>query len=331
MQRVVASGLVAAMIAGLGGGVAHAAPGKQSTQAEAQAETLFDGGRAKLAAGKVDEACEMFESSQQLAPAVTTLLNLAACREKQGQLATAWSLFVEAARQTRTARDADARKLHQVADGRARGLRARLSTLTIAVGEPPDGFELRRDGEVVPRGAWNVALPLDGGRYQLAATAPGHRPWSGEVTLEREGDAERVAVPALVARPSGERDPNEPRPDPTTPRGDTTPPSERGSSKLPYVIGAVGLALGVGALGAELSARSTYDDAVAEPDDARQESQWESANTRRYLATGLAVGAVVGLGVATFLFVRGRGESRGVAIAPSAGPDSAGVVVGGRF
>lgn len=59
----------------------------------AQAEVLFRQGRDLLAAGKVAEACSSFEESQKLEPAVTTLLDLAGCREKQGQLAIAWGLF----------------------------------------------------------------------------------------------------------------------------------------------------------------------------------------------------------------------------------------------
>src|SRR6185436_13656654 len=70
--------------------------------AGAQAEVLFRQGRTLLSAGKVAEACSAFEESQKLEPAVTTLLNLAGCREKLGQFATAWGLFLEAARQTRS-------------------------------------------------------------------------------------------------------------------------------------------------------------------------------------------------------------------------------------
>jgi hypothetical protein len=54
-----------------------------------QAEVLFRDGRSLMTAGKVAEACAAFEQSQKLEPAVPTLINLAACREKLGQLATA--------------------------------------------------------------------------------------------------------------------------------------------------------------------------------------------------------------------------------------------------
>src|SRR5215207_2480988 len=85
----------------------------------AKAEALFRQGRELMAAGKLGEACAAFDASQRLEAATTTLFNQADCREKNGQLATAWGLFVEAERKTRGARDATGVKLHKVAADRA--------------------------------------------------------------------------------------------------------------------------------------------------------------------------------------------------------------------
>jgi hypothetical protein len=101
--------------------------------AGAQAEVLFRNGRDLIAAGKIAEACSAFEESQKLEPAVTTLLNLAGCREKLGQIATAWGLFLDVVRQTRSAADASARQLHDVAQARAQKLEPRVSRLAINV------------------------------------------------------------------------------------------------------------------------------------------------------------------------------------------------------
>src|SRR5690349_1387185 len=98
--------------------MAHAQP------AAAQAETLFDRGRDLLAAGKIAEACDAFESSQNLDPQLTTLLNLADCREKNKQLASAWGHFLEAERQTR-GKSGGAKKLHTTAKDRAAKLEAK--------------------------------------------------------------------------------------------------------------------------------------------------------------------------------------------------------------
>src|SRR5262249_8883682 len=74
------------------------APRAFAQSVSVQAQSLFDEGRKLLKAGKLAEACAAFESSQKLDPAVTTLLNLADCREQNHQFATAWGAFVDAKR-----------------------------------------------------------------------------------------------------------------------------------------------------------------------------------------------------------------------------------------
>src|SRR5258706_9611233 len=89
-----------------------AAPHAFAQSASVQAQSLFDEGRALIKAGKVAEACTAFEGSQKLDPAVTTLLNLAECREQNRQLATAWGAFLDA---NRLARATNNDKLARVA------------------------------------------------------------------------------------------------------------------------------------------------------------------------------------------------------------------------
>jgi len=165
--------------------------------ASVQAQSLFDEGRKLLQAGKLTEACAAFESSQKLDPAVTTLLNLADCREQNHQLATAWGTFVDA---NRMARDKNNDKLAKVASSHAHKLEPRLSKLTISV--PADhqvtGLEILRGSDQVNPASWNHALPIDGGTYTITARAPGHTPWSATRTLKVEGDAQTVEVPKLA-------------------------------------------------------------------------------------------------------------------------------------
>ncbi|HET9623813.1 MAG TPA: hypothetical protein VFP84_20715, partial [Kofleriaceae bacterium] len=111
-----------------------AAPSRGHAQSSSvEAQSLFDEGRKLRAAGKIAEACAAFDSSEKLDPVVTTLLNLADCRETNHQLATAWGEFVDAARMARDAKDAKAKKYERTAQARAKKLEPRLSKLTINV------------------------------------------------------------------------------------------------------------------------------------------------------------------------------------------------------
>src|SRR5512147_2936876 len=93
--------------------VTTARTGAHAQSSTAQAETLFRQGKDLIAHGKIAEACAAFDASQKLDPTIATLLNQAACREKNGQLATAWGLFLDAERQSRAAADEATRQLHQ--------------------------------------------------------------------------------------------------------------------------------------------------------------------------------------------------------------------------
>lgn len=179
--------------------------------AGAQAEVLFRRGRDLMSAGNTAEACAAFEASQKLEAATTTLLNLAACREKNGQLATAWGLFLDAERQTRAATDDVGRQLHQVAGDHARKLEPKLSRLTIHV---PDALRaqitaIERDGAPIDPVVWGVALPIDGGTYHVVVHLRGAPELSLAVTIANEGDAKTVDMP----EPQGAK-PVEPAPPP---------------------------------------------------------------------------------------------------------------------
>jgi len=181
---------------------AAASPRAFAQSASVHAQSLFDEGRKLLQAGKLAEACAAFESSQKLDPAVTTLLNLADCREQNHQLATAWGTFVDAGRM---ARDKNNDKLARVASNHAKKLEPRLSKLTINV--PADhqvaGLEVLRGSDPVNPASWNHALPIDGGTYTITARAPGRAPWSATRTIKVESDAQAVEIPKLADAKAG--------------------------------------------------------------------------------------------------------------------------------
>jgi hypothetical protein len=312
---------------------AHAQP------AGAQAEVLFRQGRDLLAAGKFTEACSAFEESQKLEPAVTTLLNLAGCREKLGQLATAWGLFLDAARQTRSAADAGHQQLHKVAQARAQKIEPRVSKLTINVPSKSqlDDLEIARGTERLGAGLWNRALPIDGGTYTITARATGAKQWSTQITIAAENDTKTVEIPDLRNLP---RDLDKPTalPPPvttTTTTIDRAPASPRARSKVvPLVVGAGALALLGSGLSFELWAESKYDAAKSEmTSQPRRNSLYNSATTKRYVAQALAVGGLAAGGVAVWLYLRDSNRERRAT--PNASvqvvPTATGLALSGQF
>ena len=126
------------------------------------------------------------------------------CHEADGKLASAWA-GVRADLVEARARGENRGDREQAAHDKAQALRPRLSTLEIRV--PSEvaalaGVEVRRDGAVLGRGAWNVAVPVDGAEHVVEVSAPGKAPWKGNITVKTESDAALLAVPALAAAPA---------------------------------------------------------------------------------------------------------------------------------
>jgi hypothetical protein len=174
------------------------APSAEAQNA-AQAEQLFNEAKSLFAAGKTREACEAWEASQRLDPSLATLTNVANCREKANDLATAWEAWVSVERQTSGLGKYE--NLNNTAKTRAAALEPRLSYLTINVPDEVriEGLVVLRDGVQIDPGAWNRALPIDGGKHMISGRAPGHETWSTTVVLNPEGDKQSVEVPRFKA------------------------------------------------------------------------------------------------------------------------------------
>jgi hypothetical protein len=307
----------------------------------AQAETLFRQGKDLLARGKIAEACSAFDASQKLDPTIATLLNQAACREKNNQLATAWGLFLEAERQTRSATAGPNLQHHTTAATKAGKLEPRLSTLTITV--PPEarvaGLEVLRGGEPVDPGAWNKALPVDGGSYEISARAPGNAQWSSTVTVGNEHDAKAIEIPKLKAAALGaHRTPGASPQAGADGTGEPAAPQPR-SKRIPLIVGAGAVALAGTALGFELWARSSNSQIADEKtSNDRRISLWHSANNKRFVAEAAGVASLACAGVAVWLYLRAGPEAAPpaaqasrVQLAPTLARDGAGLLVFGRY
>jgi hypothetical protein len=140
----------------------------------AAAQALFDQARQLTRQGRYAEACPKLAESNRLDPGIGTQFRLAECYEQNGQIATAWAVFLDVASQARAASQFD-REL--AATKRATELESRLPKLTINVPKASQlsGLEIQRDGIVVGATQWGTPLPVDPGEHRLSISAPGHR------------------------------------------------------------------------------------------------------------------------------------------------------------
>lgn len=294
----------------------------------AEAAALFDDGDKLLKQGKLVEACEAFESSNRIEPRAGTLIRLGDCRERNNQLASAWSAFKDA-----LIRVKDPRK-QQLAKARIAALEPRLSHLTIAVQTPSDGLAIARGDKPVDQVEWNRAIPIDGGTYAITATAPGRVEWKGTATVPADHGEVTITVPALAEAPKTVAVVAQPPPAPIV--------AERGPSafttKREIALGVLGVGVAAGVIGIVLgeSAKSKQNDAYGLcPDPAQSCAQADQANslistgrTRAFEAdAAFGVAGALAIAAAALWFTGGPERATLVAVDPT----TRGIVVLGRF
>jgi len=201
----------------------------------AEAERRFNEAEALLSAGKVAAACEAFEESNRLEPGAGVLIRIGQCKEKLGKLASALAAYRGALERVK-----DPRK-KAIAAERVAALEPRISSLTISVAPEArvEGLVVSRDGARLEAADLGRPVPIDGGSYEIAARAPGHRRWSTSVEVAPEGDRAAVKVPALV-EDRRERE-AAPAPGPAGEPEAGAPPEAKRSSRTGLKIAGYGL------------------------------------------------------------------------------------------
>jgi hypothetical protein len=227
----------------------------QDSNSKAAVESLFAEGKKLVAEGRLDLACPKFLASYNLDARVGTLLNLADCYERNGQLASALTRFLEVkprAEQAKQQERADYAAQHAAA------LDARVARLTIEVPSPVDGLEIKRDGVLVDPSAYGVAVPVDKGAHVVTASAPHKRSWSANAIVAMDGERPTVTVTLVDEQTAAVLVPvaTPPRPvplRPVAPEPASSPPADSGSGAngrkiLGLVMAGVGVVgVGVGA------------------------------------------------------------------------------------
>ncbi len=336
--------------ASLFAGEAHGQP--NSPQSKTMAEALFQEGERLFNQGAYAEACPKLEESQELDPALGTAFRLAECYEKQGKIASAWSLYLEVANKLAGAGEpAKAERVRK----RAAVLEPKLPKMVVEVpqsmAELP-GFEVRRDGVVMGRASWGVALPVDPGERVVRVTADGKEPWEVAVEATEPGVVVPVRVRMLKDLPAA-------APVLTTTTKKSDPQGAGADSAGPaipvlaIVMGGVGLA-GVGVGGAfgvlALNKASEWEDRTADPNRCSRGADGalrckageigpiqEIEGSRSTFATASTIGFIAGgaliAGGAVVWLASGSSGRRPSAtrIAPVVGSGVAGISLTGSF
>lgn len=181
-------------------GAASRARAEPSEGSAAAAESLFQEARKLMDAKKYSEACPKLVSSHKLAPAVGTLLNLADCYERAGQLASAWARFHEAIALAQRLGRPDREK---TAKEHADKLELRLIKLTIAAQEP--NVEVKLDGNALDAGALGTAIPVDPGKHTIEAKAKGKKPFNTTIDVAEKFRFPSVEIPTLEVDPDADK------------------------------------------------------------------------------------------------------------------------------
>lgn len=313
--------------------------GAQAETKAAVAETLYRQARDLMAAGNYDEACPKFAQSQQLDPATGTLLNLAACHEKQNRLATAWLEYSDALVAAR--RDQREDRV-QFARERVLELEPRLSRLTLLLAPNANapGLTIELDGASVGSAVFGAPTPVDPGKHSVRVSAPGKKAQVFEIEIGAAADQQSLTIPAL------ENAPDEPSPpaaiEASTLRAGSPsaePPSDELTSRpVPtsvYLVGGITLALAASASVTGVSylkKRSDYVDLAArEGRSPDAEARHRKTQTFGYVNLGLWLGTAVGAGVTTYLFVSRPEKQAALRVSPWLGPKLAGLGLMGGF
>ncbi len=164
------------------------------------AEALFREALQLMGDGNYSDACPKLAESQRLDPGLGTLVNLALCHEAEGKTASAWAEFNEAASLARQNKRPDRER---VARAHIRSLEPKLARLVVRVSPEAramPGLEVLRDGVVLKEGVWGSPIPVDPGRHEVNAIAPGYEAWSAVVEIPPEPGQHEATVPELAKK-----------------------------------------------------------------------------------------------------------------------------------
>lgn len=290
----------------------------QPTRDPVGAEALFNSAMALLDKGDWPAACAKLQASQELDPAVSTLVKLAQCKEHEGKLAEAWYLLQEAYKLNRAKEDQQAKRRQELEAYTSKLLaeiEPRVPKLRVVISNAPDGMKVSRDGAEIPLSTLGQSLPANPGAHSILVEARGFVTARRSFTLA-EGQALDVSIDL-------QRETARPVPAPAYTTVDTPiAEASHGASRrtIGFVLGGVGVAglLTAGVLGGVTLAKV----GAAAPDESGNDARAaaRSTQTAAFIASGVGVAA---LGTGIIVIVSAPKSSTPVAF--RFGPGSASV------
>ncbi len=310
---------------------AAAAPPDAAPRDPAAAELLFREARKALAAGRTEEACAKFAESQRLDPGPGTLINLAACEEKLGKLASAWEKWQRALESLSVG---DHRR--PGVEKRAQDLESRVPRLEIrlAAGAPATTKVTRDDIELGPA-SLGLALPVDPGEHHVQVSAPGRENKTYDVSVaEAQQQTLEVEPGAELPKPAPPPPPA-PAPAPVQMEPDDDGP-KRLAGFVALGVGAAGVAVGTISGVLALQKKSAMDDDCAEANGrlecgADGMDAAHAGNTYATISTIAFVVGVAGLGAGGWLVLSSGSSRPAAAVTAGAAPNGGFMAVKGTF
>lgn len=326
------------------------ANGARAEAADADsARTLFKEGRALASAGKYAEACPKFEESLKLDVGIGTKFNLADCLEHVARPARARVLFLEVAE---LAHASGQRDREDAARARADALESEIPQLIVDVKISSPKLEILRDGLPLEPSKWGAPQPIDPGKHDIIASAPGKKPWSTKVDVALKSSPMAVSIPELesaeavpaVVPPKKDETPK--TAEPSAPREEPREPRPRTEDNTVPLVLYTGVGAGALLTGVSLVLYKLSNDkakgicprgAGCTTDEIQHHTELvRDAQTTRnlsYLGLGIMGASAIAAGVVLLTQPRTKeGKDRGSVIAgPLVGRDGFGAGMAGSF
>ena len=308
---------------------AFVAPAARADAAQ-DAEAAYQQGMDLLRDKKIDQACAALDRSEHLEARGGTLLSLAYCHEQQARFSLAYSEYDEALRRLRVGGGRPDRE--QFATKQMESIRDKVVFVNVdleatmsapnreIVITPAKSGDVERKVALGDARSKQIALDPDGGAYRVEVRAVDRKPFVAQVQVAGRTPAPAsIVVTALAPEGAGAAVSPVPR-----------APEEDGSGQRTtgLVVGGIGAALAIGGGVFGVLAMKCTDDYNKDGSCSRDTAKVVYANVAN---AGIGLG-VVGLAVGGYLFFSApKGEKAAVGVAPSVGPGSAGLSLGGRF